>query len=372
MSTYSPAPERWTLSDLTLAVRLTLAMFLISVGVGYLSALVNLHFQEASPGNLLPDESDVLRSYRGTHKVSQFERLLLAHSSLPFNGQGQMRAAFMKSKAGGISKDMKKKAALLKLDLTDAKVQNKVEEAVLKDINGERLALIGWLRAGAPKEVYEQDQFKLEGKLAEVPLTPRFLEEVAQGKEIVRFARVKSIIDSRCVRCHSEGVGGAGSQYSLTDYDDISHYTGIEKATGKSLSKLAMTTHVHLLSFSLLWGLTGLLLALSSMPVWIRLPLAPLALVAQLVDISFWWLAQLEEPYGGVFASLIRVSGGIVGASVALQIVLTLFSMFRTTGRVILLFLFMIAIGGGMGLKQKIIDPYLEKEKESMRFIDKE
>ena len=51
MSNAPSTPERWTISDLNLSARITLAVFLISVGIGYVSALVNLHFQEASPGN---------------------------------------------------------------------------------------------------------------------------------------------------------------------------------------------------------------------------------------------------------------------------------------------------------------------------------
>ena len=46
------APERLTLRALPLAARLVLAVFLIAVGLGYGSALVQLHFQHASPGQL--------------------------------------------------------------------------------------------------------------------------------------------------------------------------------------------------------------------------------------------------------------------------------------------------------------------------------
>src|SRR5690349_12703662 len=79
------------LRKLPLAARLTLAAFLISVGVGYLSALINLHFQSASPGKPMPDAKDVVSIYHGKTQVSQFERLLEAHPSLPRNGSGSMR-----------------------------------------------------------------------------------------------------------------------------------------------------------------------------------------------------------------------------------------------------------------------------------------
>jgi hypothetical protein len=379
MSNAPSSPDRWTISDLNLSARITLAVFMISVGIGYVSALVNLHFQEASPGNLLPDQSDVNRAYRGHSEMSQFERLLLAHPVLPFNGQGQMREAFMKSKAGGIKSDMKRKAAELRLDPKDPKNEPTLEKAVLKDIDGERQALLAWLRAGRSKVPaeqakfkpgYEEDKFKLEGDLKELAITPRFLEV----ENDVRFAKINSIIESRCVRCHKEG-SSAGGGYALATFDDVTNYTSIEKPTGKSLSKLAMSSHVHLLGFAVLYGMTGLILALSRLPGWldwIRLPLAPLALAAQVVDIAFWWLARMDEPYGGLFASAIPISGGVAAGALGLQIVLSLFSMFRLTGKAVLVILFALAIGGGLGLKQKIIDPFLAQEKESKRIVGKE
>ena len=47
--------SRPVLRDLPLAARLVIATFLLSVGIGYFSALVQLHFQHAKPGSLLPD-----------------------------------------------------------------------------------------------------------------------------------------------------------------------------------------------------------------------------------------------------------------------------------------------------------------------------
>src|SRR5262249_61716648 len=89
---------RIVLRDLPLAARLVLAAFLISVGIGYFAALVQLHFQHASPGNILPSGNDAVRIFYGPteHPVSKFEQMLTAAEDLPFNGSGQMRTAFIK------------------------------------------------------------------------------------------------------------------------------------------------------------------------------------------------------------------------------------------------------------------------------------
>jgi len=356
-------PERWTLRDLDLPAKVTIAAFLISVGIGYVSALVNLHFAEATPGNHLPTEEDVKRTYFGMPKVGQLERLLVAHPTLPFNGSGSMRGAFTKHRAGQIpNKLLRKKAEAMALEPDDPKVA----AAIWKERDGERLALLAWVKAGSEADSYENG-FPLQGKLADLVVTPDMIEK----RDDVRYAQIKAILMLRCVRCHSGNVSGPGSQYPLDDHDDLKPYIGAEKSTGKSLAKLALTTHVHLLGFALLYGATGLLLALTSLPRLIRLPLAPLPLIAQVVDIVFWWLARMDEPHGPMFAQMIRVSGAVVAIGLFLQIILILFTMFRSLwGWVVLAALFAGASFGAYVVKSNVIDPFINAEKEAMASIE--
>src|SRR6266446_2492340 len=74
------------LRDLRLAARVVIAAYLVTVGIGYISALVQLHFQNASPGRLLPNADDAAASYYGQAQLSQLERLLTTDESKPFNG----------------------------------------------------------------------------------------------------------------------------------------------------------------------------------------------------------------------------------------------------------------------------------------------
>ena len=103
---------RFTLRDLPLAARLTLAVFLIAVGLGYSSALVQLHFQHATPGNVLPSIDDVVRKFHGEtdpiKKVSTLERLIdtPSHEDTPFNGSGSMARAFT-TKSSDFSREIK-------------------------------------------------------------------------------------------------------------------------------------------------------------------------------------------------------------------------------------------------------------------------
>jgi hypothetical protein len=343
-----PAP-RFTLMSLPFVPRLVIACFLVSVGIGYFSALVQLHFQAAKPGKLLPDMDDAARIYHGDpHDKSQLERVLSAAENLPFNGSGSMRPAFT-DRSSGWKGQLSKRAKELKGDLGEAKKRLREER------DGERLAVVEWIRTGTPQPAYENDAFALPAELASHPLTEKYKTEV-EGKPA---ARIKGIFDDRCARCHAEGKGGPAAEASLESYDDLKTYCAVEtRGHGMSLTKLAQTTHVHLLGFSMLYGLTGLIFAFTRYPGWMRLLIAPLPLLAQVADISCWWLGRIDP----AFAHTITITGGIVGAGVFLHIVLSLFSLFGKRGRLVLVVLFILGGFGAALVEEKVIGPYLQHE----------
>src|SRR5439155_828285 len=85
-------PPRLTLRDLPLAARLTLAAFLLAVGLGYGSAMVQVHFQDAKPGQVLPGGDDLVRKFNGEQdpakRMSTLERLVRTpeHKYAQFSG----------------------------------------------------------------------------------------------------------------------------------------------------------------------------------------------------------------------------------------------------------------------------------------------
>jgi hypothetical protein len=393
MSDFVPVPEpRFTLRDLTLPARLTLAVFLCSVGIGYVAALVNLHFQSASAGSLLPTADDSERIFRGgqaqdldrlldepagggrrdeaadeelvrsPHR-SQLQRLLEAPETLPFNGQGSMRAALTQRKSSGFDTAVRRKAEKMGLDPDKAADRKKVRQEVEKDLEGERLALIQWLcntRPAEKKKAYEADAYPLPPGSDKLQITEKFKKKNDQGAWVVK---VKSILDARCARCHKDGGDAAAEFYPLTDWDEIKPYTDPTPPTGMSLPKLALTTHLHLLGFSVLYVLTGVIFALTSYPGVIRFVLAPLPLLAQVVDIAFWWLARLDPPEGVMFARWIPITGAVVACAVLLQIILGLFGLFRAKGKVVIVLLLVLAGALGYFVKNHYIDPYLASER---------
>lgn len=349
MSTFS---HRFLLCKLNLASRLVIAAFLVSVSIGYFSALVQLHFQHASPGKLLPEADDAADIYHGRTGMSQLERLLVADEGKPFNGSGSMRQTFT-SKSAGWRSAINRRAKEKKCDLRRA------EEELRSERNGERLAIVDWIRAGASRASYEENNHVLSAPLFHQPITSEFVDAGPDGTPRVKIA---SIVESRCARCHSDGKSGQAAQFALDKWEQLHEYCEVETTDGgMSLKKLTQSTHVHLLGFAMLYGLTGLIFSLTRYPGWLRATLGPFVLLAQMADISMWWLARADP----AFARAIVLTGGAVATGLFLQVVLSLFDLFGRLGRLVLVLLILAGGVGGYVVKEQVITPYLAKERLS-------
>jgi hypothetical protein len=344
-------------------------VFLISVAIGYFSALIQLHFQHAQPGSTMPSSEDSVRIFHGRvgeAPKSHLVRLNEADESLPFNGNGQMSAAFTRRSPGWKTAITKKARAMAKGSRRGEDPNEEelalAEQALREERNGEKTVLIAWLHAGAQESAYEQNRFNLPKELTTLPITKNYREEDTDGP----YVKIKDLWNDRCIRCHAKTGGDPkASQYPLETVAEIAKYNKVEDGSAMSLTKLAQTTHVHLLGFSMLYGLTGLIFALSSWPGVLRVVLAPLPLVAQVVDISFWWLARLDGSQGEMFARAIPLTGAIVAVGLGLQILLTLLSLFGRFGKVVLILLIIAAGFGAHQVKERIVDPYMESERSA-------
>ena len=133
-----------------------------------------------------------------------------------------------------------------------------------------------------------------------------------------------------------------------------------------SLVKLTQSTHAHLLSFSVLFSLTGLIFAFTSYPTVLRCVLGPWVLLAMVTDISLWWLSRLCSEWGQYFAMGIIGTGLFAGVGLALQITLSLFNMYGWKGRVVLLFLFALVAGIAGVVYTNQIKPGLERKQQQI------
>lgn len=369
MSATPPRP-RYTLRDLPLPAKLVVSAFLLSVGLGYCSALVQLHMKHSDmEGNPLPSPDDVVERFShytlfdGKYPKSKVEELVSGDREQGW-GATNMTPAFF-GKSSGYDKDIGKKG----------------KEQVDAEREGERLALIAFINAPEDqrKGMYTTDSMPLPDSLKGKPITGKFVED---GK-----VQVKSIIDTRCGKCHDtdqkpnldtfekiepfiiapkpetfDGNGTAVPAPTIGASDGGMVWVRSPKTM--TLDCLTQSTHAHLLSFAMLFALTGFVYAFTSHPGFVRGILGPIVLVAQVADISCWWLARLNLPYGPMFAQCIMLTGGVVGLGLMLQILLSLFNMYGVKGKVVLALLFMIAAGGFYVLYERAIRPGLDAERE--------
>jgi mono/diheme cytochrome c family protein len=340
-----------TLRDLPLPVKVVATVFLMAVGLGYSSAMIQLHMQDSKSGKPLPTVEDVILKYTGKKKfdpnapppapVSRLEALIMAPDNTGITGATMSPAFTTEDRAKG------------ELKFSNA-IKGKNADQVLairEERKGEQLAFKLWINTPdeARKAAYAADKFVIPA--AQMPKA--FTAALKDGDAI----KIKTLIDARCSTCHSKG--GEKEEIPLDSYDTLAKFMAVSAPAinGEwvkveepiSISKLTQSTHAHMLSFAVLFSLTGLVFACSSYPVWIRCILSPWVVIAVVADVSLWWLARLSDVYGPLFAKCIIVSGGLAGMGLGAQITLSLFNMYGRIGKVVIA-LFFVAGGAIAGL----------------------
>ena len=382
----TPAPARYTLRDLPLPAKLVVTTFLISVGMGYLWAMAQIHFKHASAGEPMPTQSDLVTRFSGVPwplvpkpeeekkddalakadaigvkvpavkiKTLIDNRCAWCHGDggekedKPFKNhdqiaayfepkpkfpKGQFHAVVTGTRKSWNAENMVKAFFEKSLEWDELKPDQRKKSEPSRE--AERLAVVAWAEAGGPKAQYEADAFPLPAGFNDKDL-PQELKTVAAPLAPAAVGAPKPPPDPW------------------------------KEAKGKQLSVSALTqsTHAHLLTFSILWALTGLTFAFTRYPYFIRTVLAPIVLIAQVVDVWCWWLARLQPPAGPYFALAIMGTGTVVGVGLVLQIVLSLWDLYGRKGRLVLILLF-VAFITGFGLAfDKVINPQLQAERQA-------
>jgi hypothetical protein len=352
----------YTLRDLPLPAKVVVSTFLMAVGIGYTSAMVQLHVKDSRSGKPMPTVEDVVRKYTGKKRydpnapppVSKFVQLVSAPRAASWGANSSMAPAFFERDNG---------------EWDDVTGNNPAELPRLRnEREGEQAAAELWGRAQpeARKTAYEKNAFAVDPKDAPRAITPKF-------KNADGTVRVKDLIEARCTRCHRKGGSYPGAPFQ--SYSEINKYLTAPEArkpkegsewvdaeTPVSIESLTQSTHTHLLSFAVLFSLTGLIFAFSNYPTGLRCVLGPWVVIAVVADVSLWWLARLCSEWGPYFAMGIIGTGGLAGAGLFGQIVLSLFNMYGTKGKLVIGgFLAAGAVVAGLVWVNQI-DPALNKK----------
>jgi hypothetical protein len=148
---------------------------------------------------------------------------------------------------------------------------------------------------------------------------------IRDGAKTEGYDAVRPIFEANCARCHSatSGVRRANGDPLPTfgSYEEISSL--VDADTGPSVRELDRVSHVHLFGISIIFLLTGFIFSLSETPRWFRILLIVTPYVAIIADIGSWWATKWQA----LFAIVVVVGGGLMGLSLAGQILVSLWDM---------------------------------------------
>ncbi|VTR91082.1 Putative uncharacterized protein OS=Novosphingobium sp. PP1Y GN=PP1Y_AT23285 PE=4 SV=1 [Gemmata massiliana] len=351
----------YTLRDLPLPVKVVASVFLLAVGAGYTSAMLQLHIQDSKSGKPMPTFDDVVLKFTGKKRVdpnappprpvSRLEALITSETVV-INGASMTAAFTTEDRSKG---DLKHPNAVKSRGVETVKAERKGEQAVF--------AL--WISAPEEqrKAAYTADKF--------VPPAGKMPAAFTPGLKDGDAVKIKTLIDARCVTCHSKG--GDKEDVLLDNYEGLKPFMTVTEAQAVngwikveepiSISKLTQSTHAHLLSFAMLFSLTGVIFAFSSWPAWMRVIIGPSVVIAVFADVSLWWLARLCDEWGPYFAMGVIGTGFIAGCGLCAQISLSLFNMYGWKGKGVIALLFVVGALAGGAFVMKLLAPALPKPK---------
>lgn len=152
---------------------------------------------------------------------------------------------------------------------------------------GDRNLMVAWLKDGAGEDHFEKE--------------------------------IKPILQKTCLNCHIASSG--------MNLPDFTTYEGIHKVaevdTGMSMASLLKISHIHLFGISLLLFMLGSIFIQTEINVWFKRFLVVSPMVAVFVDVASWFLTKWDSQY----AIVVIAAGGILGMSMALQILISLFQI---------------------------------------------
>jgi hypothetical protein len=256
-----------------------LAGLLSAAGLSYGIVLCLAYLHVTSPNSLWPDVRALdAVFFKRAKPVSTIQRLLESAEG-PMNRAGTMRPAFTEQSIGWES--------LTQSMTTDEKSKLAAER------DGERLAVLAWVRSGPSRQAFEADDFRWDEADALHPITPAYLTaEQTSGSERGVRVRIRSLVTDRCVICHGEN-----GRHELARWIPLDTYENIERHCRPEADIVTGSQWI-------IAALGGLLpLGLISAPLFSRTAtpsvarrlLIALPLVAQAVACGAWLFGQPES-----------------------------------------------------------------------------
>ncbi len=143
---------------------------------------------------------------------------------------------------------------------------------------------------------------------------------IENGTDVDEFnAKVAPIMNENCVMCHSteSGMGVA----PLTTYEEVMELTHSD--TGASIQSLVRVSHIHLFGIAFILFFVGRIFILCEMAPMVKRVMVVVPFIAILLDILSWYATKIVPG----FSYVVIASGGLMGLSLAGQILISIYQM---------------------------------------------
>ena len=143
---------------------------------------------------------------------------------------------------------------------------------------------------------------------------------VENGSTVDEFnANVAPIMNENCVGCHSEDSGM--NLPPLTTFEEAKKLTHGD--TGASVQSLVRVSHIHLFGIAFILFFVGRIFILCEMEPIVKRVMVLVPFFAILLDILSWYITKIIPG----FSYVVVLAGGLMGLSLAGQILVSLYQM---------------------------------------------
>lgn len=145
------------------------------------------------------------------------------------------------------------------------------------------------------------------------------LKWIHDGAEKAEYENnVAPILNRDCTHCHNPSINP-----SLPDLTDFAGVSKVAHAGGASLPVLVRVSHIHLFGIAFILYFIGRIFLLCDINVYVKRVAVVIPFAAMLLDVLSWFITKSISG----FAYVVVLSGALMGLSMAVQILLSIYQM---------------------------------------------
>lgn len=149
------------------------------------------------------------------------------------------------------------------------------------------------------------------------------LKWIQEGAEETGYdEKIAPILNRDCILCHSPSIN--------PNLPDLTNYAGVAEVAhsgGASYPRLIRVSHIHLFGIAFILYFIGRIFLLCDINVYVKRVAVVIPFIAMLIDISSWFVTKVNP----AFAYVVVGSGALMGLSMGLQILLSIYQMWFYT-----------------------------------------